>query len=78
MVIKTASLTLKNLIQQTHKVSGEITEFTNEIIREIQQENVTIQYIFRENNQIADYLANLVIISTDKEEFSGFAKLPTA
>ncbi|WMV44204.1 hypothetical protein MTR67_037589 [Solanum verrucosum] len=66
MVIKTDSLTLKNIIQQIWRVPWEIAEIMDEIIREVQQQNVTVQYIFRDGNQMEDYLANIAIISTKK------------
>ncbi|WMV45249.1 hypothetical protein MTR67_038634 [Solanum verrucosum] len=44
---------------------------------EMQKQKAKLKHILREGNQIADYLANLTINQTNKQEFNGFTNLPT-
>ncbi|WMV18780.1 hypothetical protein MTR67_012165 [Solanum verrucosum] len=46
-------------------------------MEEVRTQKVKIKHIFREGNQIADYLANLSINHIEKQEFNSFIDLPT-
>ncbi|KAK4726527.1 hypothetical protein R3W88_031444 [Solanum pinnatisectum] len=55
----------------------EIAKILEYIIREVHQQQVTIKHIYREGNQMADYLANLAIGQTEIQKYENFAELPT-
>ncbi|KAK6773985.1 hypothetical protein RDI58_029224 [Solanum bulbocastanum] len=76
LVIEMDSLSLMKMILKTWRVPWEIAEILEYIIREVQQQQVTIKHIYREGNQIADYLANLAIDQTEIQDYENFVELP--
>ncbi|KAK6791865.1 hypothetical protein RDI58_010946 [Solanum bulbocastanum] len=77
LVIETDSMSLMKMILKTWRIPWEIAEILKYIIREVQQQEVTIKHIYREGNQMADYLANFAIGQTTIQEYVNFAELPT-
>lgn len=47
-----------NILKRNWETPWEIIEEAEEIKHQIQQQNIHIQHIFREGNQLADYIAN--------------------
>lgn len=77
-MIETDTTSLKKMILRTWRITWEIAEILEDIIREVKQQQVTIRHIYREGNQMADYLANLAINQAEVHEYESFVELPTA
>ncbi|KAK4716559.1 hypothetical protein R3W88_014897 [Solanum pinnatisectum] len=68
--------TTKNIIQRIWRIPWEIAKMIDVIIREVQQQQVTIKHIYREGNQMADYLANVAMNQEGMHTFRPFTELP--
>lgn len=59
VIIETNSLLVKNIIDRNWKVPWKVVTILEEIWRLSQGKSVIITHIFREENKMADHLANL-------------------
>lgn len=57
-------------------VSQEITELVEEIQEHIRTQQIHIKHIFKEKNQLADYVAHLAINQLQSIQFNTFNQLP--
>lgn len=57
-VLETDSLVMINIIKEIWKILWEIIEVVEEIKMLVRNQGVVIQHIFREGNQLANFLAN--------------------
>lgn len=73
--VETDTLTIKNIIQRIWRIPWEIAEMMDVIIREVQHQHVTIKHIYREGNQITDYIANLAMNQEGQHTFRMFTEL---
>ncbi|KAK6784166.1 hypothetical protein RDI58_017620 [Solanum bulbocastanum] len=76
-VLETDSLTMINFIKGVWRVPWEISEIVEEIKTMIFKQGVKIQHIFREGNQLADFLANHAAEIDRKVEYQSFKELPS-
>lgn len=76
LVIETDSMSLKKIILKIWRVPWELTEILEDIIKKVQLRHITIKHIYKEGNQMTDYLANLAINNTEVQEFRHFTDLP--
>ncbi|KAK4717905.1 hypothetical protein R3W88_016243 [Solanum pinnatisectum] len=74
LVIETDSMSLMKMILKTWRIPWKIAEILEYIIREVEQQQVTIKHIYREGNQMAYYLANLAIGQTEIQEYENFTE----
>jgi len=76
-VLETDCLTMINFIKGVWRVPWEISETVEEIKTMILKQGVKIQHIFREGNQLADFLANHAAEIDRKAEYQSFKELPS-
>jgi len=67
----------KNMITRNWRIPWEIMEMIEDIHDIVIQLNVHVQHIFREANQLADYIANTTINKKDKHGYHHFSHLPS-
>lgn len=77
VILETDSLTLKNMLRKEWKIPWELIQMMETIDDMMTQMNVQVQHIFREGNQVADYLANLAINQQNKQQYHTSNQLPT-
>lgn len=75
--LETDSLALKNMIYGSWSIPWEIVEKVEDIQEKMQQLNVQVWHVFREANQLADFIANTAIITEQKIIFQHFHQLPS-
>ncbi|KAH0755025.1 hypothetical protein KY290_025295 [Solanum tuberosum] len=75
--LETDSLALKNMINESWRIPWEIVEKMEDIQEIIQQLNVEVCHVFREANQLADFIANTTINTEQKMIFQYFHQLPS-
>lgn len=78
IILETDSNSLVHIIKGTWKSLWELSEVIEEITINMQKQQATIQHIFREGNQLADYLANIAFNQTGKQQSHSFKELPSA
>jgi len=75
--LETDSLDLKNMIKGCWRIPWEVIEKVEDIQQVIQKINVQVWHVFREANQLADFIANTAINSEQKLTFQQFNQLPS-
>lgn len=70
------SLILKNMIQRIWKIPWVIANKVEEIQELMQVIQAQIVHVYREANQLADYITNIAINSDEKHQFFHFTQLP--
>lgn len=71
------SLVLKNMITRSWKIPCDLVEMMEEIHDMVGKVTVQVSHIFREANQLADYIANSVINKEEIKTFQNFIHLPS-
>ncbi|KAH0746243.1 hypothetical protein KY285_007900 [Solanum tuberosum] len=75
--LETDSLSLKNMIRGEWKIPWEIIERVEEIHEMMEISNTQIRHIYREANQLADFITNTAIDQEGKLQYHGFYQLPS-
>ncbi|KAH0679660.1 hypothetical protein KY284_020745 [Solanum tuberosum] len=75
--LETDSLAVKNMIVKNWRIPWSISERMDDIHVMVEQINMQVQHIFRETNQLADYVANTAINTEAKQVFLNFNQLPS-
>lgn len=75
--LETDSLTLIKIIKGVWRVPWELAKMVEKIKKKLIKQWVTLQHIFREGNQLANYLANHAVEEGRKMKFHNFGELPT-
>lgn len=76
IILETDSLSLKNMIMRDWKIPWSLTEKIEEIHEIIANIHIQVMHIFREANQLADCITNLVINQVEKQHYDSFHNLP--
>lgn len=76
ITIQTNSLAMENFISQKWEIPWKISDIIDQLKHALKGKQIIIQYIFKEGNQLADYLANLAIQQGDFI-FTSFNQLPS-
>ncbi|KAK6780293.1 hypothetical protein RDI58_022477 [Solanum bulbocastanum] len=75
--LETDSLVLKNMIIRNWRIPWDLVERPEDIQEMLKQMHVQIHHIFREANQLADFIANTAIDKEEKQQFHNFIQLPS-
>ncbi|XP_049346807.1 uncharacterized protein LOC125811346 [Solanum verrucosum] len=78
VTIETNSLVVRNIIQRQWIIPWEITERVEKIIMIMQLLDACMVHTFREDNTLADALANQVVESQGTEMYMDKAQVPTS
>jgi len=73
--LETNFLVLKNMITRSWKIPCELAEMMEEIHDMVGKIRVQVSHIFREANQLEDYIANLAINKEEIKTFQNFIQL---
>lgn len=76
MDLETYSLTLKQCLENLWNISWSIITIIEDIQRMRQLCNTEIMHIYREDNTLADYLANFSFDIQGRQIFTQFSQLP--
>lgn len=74
--LKSVSLSLSKMIRKEWRVPGNLTYRIEEIQITVWRMSVHVNHIFREANQLKNYIANTTINSKVKQQFHNFMDLP--
>ncbi|KAH0693326.1 hypothetical protein KY290_021507 [Solanum tuberosum] len=77
VILETDSLSLKNMLIRNWRIPWEIAERVEDSQEIMKPINVQIRHTFREANQLADYIANIAIGTTEKQQFQEYNQLPS-
>ncbi|WMV31014.1 hypothetical protein MTR67_024399 [Solanum verrucosum] len=77
ILLETDSLSLKNMIRGEWKIPWKIIERVEEIHEMMEISNTQIRHIYREANQLADFITNTTIDQEGKLQYHGFYQLPS-
>lgn len=77
VLVETDSLSSKNILSGNWRIPWEIAEIVEDIIDLSKSSNIIFKHIFREGNQLADFITNLAIQQEGKHQFSSFQQLPS-
>ncbi|XP_047249936.1 ribonuclease H-like [Capsicum annuum] len=77
IIIQTDSLAMQKFLSHEWETPWKIADTVNRIKLLLQNKQVQIRHIFREGNQLADYLANLTF-EQEKFIFTTFNQLPSS
>lgn len=66
-----------NILKRNWKVPWEVVEVFEENQRHIQQQNIHINHIYREGNQLVDYIANEAANEETSLKYEHFNQLPS-
>lgn len=75
-VLKTDSLVMLNMINNNWKIPWDLLEIVEKIQRHIQDQQITVQHIYREWNQFADYIANITANEETNLTYEHFTQVP--
>lgn len=75
VLLETDLLIMNNIIQKICKIPWEITDLVEEILLIIRDNDIQVTHVFREDNQLADFIANTTIESEDKHVFTAYSQL---
>lgn len=76
-VLETDSLVMLNIINSNWKIPWDLLEIVEKIQRHIQDQQITMQHIYREGNQLADYIANIAANEETNLTYEHFTQVPT-
>lgn len=65
-----------NVIKRNWKIPSKVVKIVEEIQRHIQQQQIHIQHIYREGNQLVDFIANQAINDKTTLVYTHFHQLP--
>lgn len=75
-ILESDSLVMLTILKGKIKPLLQIVEIVEEIIQHVQTQQITIQQIFTEGNQLADYLANKTLQEDKTMVFEEFMHMP--
>lgn len=75
-ILESDSLAILRILEGQINPPWEIVEIVEEIIQHVQTQQITIQQIFTEGNQLADYLANKTLQEDKTMVFEEFMHMP--
>lgn len=78
IIMETDSLVLQKCILKEWKIPWQISKNVDKIISIISHMTIRIYHTFREANQPADTIANLVLQDNQRKQFNNFQELPMA
>ncbi|KAK4724195.1 hypothetical protein R3W88_026974 [Solanum pinnatisectum] len=77
-IIETDSLSMVNILNGEWESPWSVTMEVNSINKIRNSISVRVQHSFKEENTLADFFANLVVIFAGSYEFNSFHEIPTA
>lgn len=73
--VETDSLALTNILNNVWKIPWEILEMVEDIVQIKQERNILIKHVYKEGNQVADFIANIAINTDSKQVYNTFQQL---
>lgn len=71
------SLSLRNILNKDWRIPWELTHIIEECMHIMEDVNIQVVHVYREANQLADFMANLAIHSDGTQKFHTFSQLPS-